>query len=257
MSDSGFAQYPSLVGKVVFITGGATGIGADFVRSFAAQGAIVAFVDIDTQAASALIDDCRNQLKNLPSFIHCDVVDTRALVGAISQIDEQFGRIDILVNNVANDDRHRFEEVTSAYFDHKVAINLRAHFFASQTGAAIMAAKGGGVIINVGSTGWQSKTAGYAVYGLSKSAMNGMTRCLARELGGKNVRVNTLTPGWVMTQRQLNMWVDESANASIDANQCLPGRIEGSDIARMALFLASDDSRMITAQEFVVDAGWT
>lgn len=257
MSGTAFARYPSLKGKVIFITGGATGIGADFVRSFAAQGALVAFVDIDENAAIPLINECYKHAASPPVFFLCDVTDTDALSQAMKQVCEQLGRIDVLINNVANDERHRMGEVTSNYFDQKVAINLRSHFFAAQTAGAIMMAQGSGVVINVGSTGWQNKTAGYAVYGMCKSAVNGLTRCLAREFGAQNVRVNTLTAGWVMTPRQLSMWVDAAANASMDANQCLPGRIEGSDIARMALFLASDDSRMITAQEFVVDAGWT
>lgn len=250
-----FAHYPSLDGKTVFITGGGSGIGADIVTAFACQGARVAFADINADSAAAVINGVPAAVTP-PLFIACDLSDVAALRAAVEQTISHFGDIDVLVNNVANDERHGFLDVTPDYFDAKTAVNLKAHFFAAQSVIPSMQRRGGGAIINLGSTGWQNKTPGYPVYGTCKSAVNGLTRSLAREFGKQNIRVNTLTPGWVMTQRQLDKWVDAAGERAMDENQCLPGRINGDDIANMALFLAADDSRMITAQEFVVDAGW-
>ncbi|MFA9275886.1 MAG: SDR family NAD(P)-dependent oxidoreductase [Candidatus Aquirickettsiella gammari] len=256
MVSKAFANYPSLLDKTVFITGGGSGIGADMVAAFARQGARVAFVDMNASSAADLLASLRN-VRTPPLFMACDVSDITALQQAVATAIAQFGEIDVLVNNVANDERHDLLAVTPEYFDSKVAINMKAHFFAVQAVLPSMLKKGAGAIINVGSTGWQNKTAGYPVYGICKSATNGLTRSLAREFGKHNIRVNTLTPGWVMTQRQLDKWVDAAGELAMDQNQCLPGRMVGEDIANMALFLASEDSRMITAQEFVVDAGWT
>jgi NAD(P)-dependent dehydrogenase (short-subunit alcohol dehydrogenase family) len=256
MYSKAFASYPSLLDKTVFITGGGSGIGADMVAAFARQGARVAFVDRDISSATALLAGLPH-VRTPPLFVACDVSDIAALQQAVNMAIAQFGEIDVLVNNVANDERHDLLAVTSDYFDSKVAINMKAHFFAVQAVLPSMQKKGAGAIINVGSTGWKNKTAGYPVYGICKSATNGLTRSLAREFGQHNIRVNTLTPGWVMTQRQIDKWVDAAGELAMDQNQCLPGRMVGDDIANMALFLAAEDSRMITAQEFVVDAGWT
>ena len=170
---------------------------------------------------------------------------------------EGAGGVDVLVNNVANDQRHTLESVTAEYFDERVAINLRPHFFATQSVLASMRARGGGAIINMGSVSWKFKGTGYAVYATCKSAMLGLTRVLAKELGADNIRVNCVVPGWVMTERQVALWVDEAGERAMDQNHCIPGRILGTDIAHMAMFLAADTARMITAQEFVVDAGWS
>lgn len=248
--------YPSLHNKRVFVTGGGSGIGADIVSAFVKQGAFVAFADRDVAASTTLTGALANEA-HPPRFIACDLSDMDALKSAVADAHAHCGDFDILVNNTANDERHQFLDVSSEFFDDKVSINLKAAFFAAQAIMPGMVRRGGGSIINLGSTGWKNKVPGYAVYATCKSAVNGLTRSLAREFGPHSVRVNTLTPGWVMTERQLAKWVDAAGEAEMDQNQCLPGRIVGSDIANMALFLGSTDSRMITAQEFVVDAGWT
>jgi NAD(P)-dependent dehydrogenase (short-subunit alcohol dehydrogenase family) len=252
-----FAHYPSLAGKAVFVTGGGSGIGADIVAAFARQGARVAFADRDLAASNALLAALDGSVPQAPLFLACDLSDMAALRAAVGQAEASLGEFDILVNNTANDERHDFLEVTPEYFDAKLAINLKVAFFAAQAVLKGMQRRGGGSIINLGSTGWKNKVAGYPVYATSKSAINGLTRSLAREYGKDNIRVNTLTPGWVMTARQIEKWVDPAGERAMDENQCLPGRIVGADVASMALFLGAHDSRMMTAQEFVVDAGWT
>lgn len=254
------ARYPSLQGRTVFISGGATGIGACFVEQFAAQGAKVGFVDRDAAAGQALVE----RIKALPNplaapaplFICCDVTDIDALRAAIRRTRAAFGPIGALVNNAANDQRHRVEEVTPEVWDQCMNVNLRHQFFAAQAVVDDMAALGGGSIINLGSISWMIKGAGYPPYATSKAAIHGLTRALAKDLGKRNIRVNALVPGWVMTERQRMLWVTPEAEQAIDASQCLPGRLLPQDIAAFALFLAADDSRMCTAQSFVVDAGW-
>lgn len=245
-------RYNSLQGRGVIITGGASGIGADLVRAFAGQGCKVGFLDRDAAAGQALS-------ASLPavSFEVCDVTDVGALQASMARLLQAIGGVDVLVNNVANDDRHSIESVTPAYFDERVAINLRPHFFATQAVLGGMRARGGGAIINMGSGSWKIKGAGYAVYATCKSAMLGLTRVLARELGPDNIRVNCVVPGWVMTERQVALWLDDAGERAMDQNHCLPGRIVGEDIANMVLFLAADTARMVTAAEFVVDAGWS
>lgn len=254
------ARYPSLQGRVVFISGGASGIGAAFVEQFRSQGAKVGFVDLDAAAADALIERLRNdgasESVSTPFFVRCDVTDTQALQAAISATRELFGPISVLVNNAANDQRHRIEDVTPEYWDRCMAVNLRHQFFAAQAVVDDMEALGGGSIINLGSTGWMNNAGGYPGYATAKAAVHGLTKTLARDFGKRNIRVNALVPGWVMTERQLKMWVDPSSEKLIDESQCLPGRLHADDIAAMALFLASDDSRMCTAQSFIVNAGW-
>ncbi|UGQ49139.1 SDR family NAD(P)-dependent oxidoreductase [Massilia endophytica] len=253
---AGSAQYPSLRSKRVFVTGGGSGIGADIVSAFVKQGAHVAFADRDAAASRSLLAALEGTGKQA-FFVEADLADIKALRGAVQAAADHFGDIDILINNTANDARHAFLDVESDGFDALMTINLKTAFFAAQAVMPGMLRRGGGSIVNLGSTGWKNKVAGYPVYAACKSAVNGLTRSLAREYGKHNVRVNTLTPGWVMTPKQLAQWVDAEGEAEMDRNQCLPGRILGSDIASMALFLASTESRMITAQEFVVDAGWT
>ncbi len=244
--------FQSLRGRSVIVTGGASGIGADLVRGFASQGCKVGFIDIDAVAGQALAGDLPDVF-----FQACDVTDVDALRQALTALIAQTDGVDVLVNNVANDARHAIESVTPEYFDERVAINLRPHFFAMQSVLSSMRARGGGAIVNMGSVSWKFKGTGYAVYATCKSAMLGFTRVLARELGVDNIRVNCVVPGWVMTERQVNLWLDEKGEAAMDQNQCLPGRIVGADIAHMVMFLAADTSRMVTAQEFVVDAGWS
>ncbi len=244
--------FNSLRDRGVLITGGASGIGADMVRSFAAQGCRVGFVDRDGAAGQALADTLDGVY-----FVACDVIDVPSLRAALDTLTVQLGGIDVLVNNVADDDRHAIEQLTPAYFDERVAINLRPHFFAVQAVLAGMRARGGGAIINMGSVSWRIKGTGYAVYASCKSAMLGFTRVLAGELGQDNIRVNCVVPGWVMTERQVRLWLDAEGERRLDRSQCLRGRIVGTDIAHMVMFLAADTARMITAQEFVVDAGWS
>ena len=243
--------FNSLRGRGVIVTGGASGIGADIVRAFAGQGCAVGFVDRDEAAGTALAKSVGNV-----HFIRCDVTDVPALKAAMADLVQRVGGADVLVNNVANDQRHTIDSVSPEYFDERIAINLRPHFFATQSVLASMRARGGGSIINMGSGSWKIKGAGFPVYATCKSAMLGMTRCLARDLGGDSIRVNCIVPGWVMTERQVTLWLDEAGERAMNENHCIPGRIVGADIAHMALFLAADTARMITAQEFVVDAGW-
>jgi NAD(P)-dependent dehydrogenase (short-subunit alcohol dehydrogenase family) len=255
------ARYPSLQGRTVFISGGATGIGASFVEQFAAQGAKVGFVDRDAVAGQALVDRIAARSHPVttpaPLFVACDVTDIEALRVAIDRTRAAFGPIGVLVNNAANDQRHQVEAVTPAFWDQCLAVNLRHQFFAAQAVIDDMAALGGGSIINLGSVSWMIKGTGYPAYATSKAAILGLTRSLAKDLGKRNIRVNALVPGWVMTERQLKLWVTPEAEREIDANQCLPGRLQPEDVAAFALFLAADDSRMCTAQSFVVDAGWS
>ncbi len=244
--------FNSLRERGVLITGGASGIGADMVRSFAAQGCKVGFVDRDAAAGQALVDAHAGV-----HFVACDVTDVSALRTTMTTLIDHLGGVDVLVNNVANDERHTLESVTPEYFDERVAINLRPHFFAMQAVLSSMRARGGGAIINMGSASWKIKGTGYAVYASCKSAMLGFTRVLAGELGKDNIRVNCVVPGWVMTERQVSLWLDAEGERRLEQNQCLPGRIIGADIANMVMFLAADTARMVTAQEFVVDAGWS
>jgi NAD(P)-dependent dehydrogenase (short-subunit alcohol dehydrogenase family) len=243
--------YHSLAGASVIVTGGALGIGADIVRAFAGQHAKVGFVDRDDAAGRALAQALPDTF-----FEACDVTDVPALQAALGRLAQQVGGVDVLVNNVANDERHKLEEVSADYFDNRIAVNLRPHFFATQAVLPSMRAKGGGSIVNIGSGSWKMKSLDLTVYATAKSAMLGFTRVLARELGPSNIRVNCVVPGWVMTERQLSLWVDEAGERAMDQNQCLPGRLVGADIAHMVLFLAADTSRMVSAAEIVVDAGW-
>ncbi|HCX81443.1 MAG: 3-oxoacyl-ACP reductase [Curvibacter sp. RIFCSPHIGHO2_12_FULL_63_18] len=253
---SEFARYPSLAGRTVFVTGGSSGIGADIVIAYARQGAKVGFTGRNAEAAAKVVE-AASALGPTPLFLQSDAADVNALREAIATTAQRFGDISVLVNNVANDQRHNLADVTPDDFDWRVAINLRPAFFAAQAVVDGMTRLGGGAIVNLGSISWMIKGAGYPVYATCKSATVGLSRSLARDLGKLNIRVNTLSPGWIMTEKQLTMWVDEAGEKAMDENQCLPGRIVGSDVANMALFLSADDSRMVTAQDFVVDAGWT
>ena len=250
------ATYPSLAGKCVFITGGGSGIGEDMVAAFAAQGARVAFVDIVREPSEALCERVAAAGFPRPEFRFCDITDINALQLTMDELAIKLGDFDILINNAANDQRHQTEDVTVDYYDQRIAINQRPMFFTCQSVLEGMKAKGGGSIINVSSMSFHAKNAGYPVYCATKAAVVGLTRGLARDLGVHGIRVNTLTPGWVMTQRQIDLWVDDAGKAEIKRAQCLPGLLMPHDISAMALFLASDDSAMCTGQDFVVDAGW-
>jgi NAD(P)-dependent dehydrogenase (short-subunit alcohol dehydrogenase family) len=251
----GFAVYPSLRDRVVFITGGASGIGAEHVTQFAAQGAKVAFVDIADDAAQALIAKIEAAGHPKPLYQHCDLKDIAALKAAIGEAGRRLGPITVLVNNAANDQRHKFEDVTVDYWDERMATNLRHQFFAIQAVAPMMRSAGGGSIINFGSVSWHSLQGGMPAYTTAKAAVEGLTRGMARDLGPDKIRVNTVIPGWIMTERQITLWLTPEGESNLMQVQCLKEKLAPVDVTRMVLWLASDDSRMCTAQLWVVDAG--
>ncbi|MCG1041398.1 SDR family oxidoreductase [Mycetohabitans sp. B8] len=250
-----FAHYPSLAGRAVLITGGATGMGASFVEQFAAQHAKVGFIDMDAGAGAALADRLGDS-RHRPVFATCDLTDLDALRKAVADLRDALGPFTALVNNAANDRRHVLREVTPAYYDASIAVNLRHQFFATQAVVPDMKVAGAGAIVNLGSISWMTKTANLSIYQSAKAAVHGMTRGLARELGPHGIRVNTLSPGWVMTNKQRRLWLDDDGRRAIKQGQCLDRELLPEDIARMALFLCADDSAMITAQQFIVDGGW-
>jgi D-xylose 1-dehydrogenase len=252
---SEFASYPSLNNRPVIISGGASGIGEGIVREFAAQGSKVGFVDIAADAGRKLEAELKAKGQTA-KFIACDITDIPAYQSAIKQFEAAHGPALALVNNAANDLRHKWEEVTPEFWDKSIAVNAKHAFFAAQAVLPGMVAAKQGSIINFGSISWMILTGNLAAYTASKAAMHGLSRSLARDVGKHGIRVNTLVPGWIMTERQLTHWVDDTANRLIDEQQALAGRLYPVDIARMALFLAADDSKMISAQDFVVDGGW-
>ena len=251
------AKFPSLKGRSVFVTGGGSGIGASIVKAFAEQGARVAFIDIAEQASRELAQQLADSDISPPWWEVCDVRDVPAMQAAIARAAAAVGDFSVLVNNVASDDRHSIESVTVDYWDQRMAINQRPAFFAIQSVVPGMKRLGGGSIINLGSTGWQLKNGSYPCYAVAKSSVNGLTRGLATTLGPDRIRVNTVSPGWVMTERQVKLNLDAKSEAALREAQCLPDLLVGEDIARMVLFLASDDGAMCSAQEFKVDGGWT
>jgi NAD(P)-dependent dehydrogenase (short-subunit alcohol dehydrogenase family) len=246
------AIYPSLKGKTVFITGGASGIGAAFVEAFHQQGCKVAFVDIAKEAGEKLA----GRLASDVWFMHCDVTDTPELQAAIKNAAKALGPITILINNAAHDERHTFEEMTPDYWDDRIAVNLKHQFFASQAVAPMMKEAGGGAIINLGSTSWMIGLGGMVAYTASKSAVTGLTRSLARDLGPYNIRVNTLLPGWIMTERQTSLWLTPEGEETLMRSQCLKRKLYPVDMAKVALFLASDEAGACTNQDFIADGGW-
>ncbi|MDC8786467.1 SDR family NAD(P)-dependent oxidoreductase [Roseateles koreensis] len=250
-----FARYPSLQDRAVLITGGATGIGACLVEQFAAQGARVAFIDLNAEAGEALALQLAGA-RHAPAFMAADLTDIEALRAAIAALRSRVGPMTVLLNNAANDKRLGLEDITPEFWDGGLAVNLKHQFFAAQALLPDMRAAGGGSIINFGSISWMLKQGGMPAYTASKAAVQGLTRCLARDLGPDKIRVNTLVPGWVMTDKQLRLWVTEETKREIAKGQCINHPLMSEDIARMALFLAADDSAMCTAQDFVVDGGW-
>jgi NAD(P)-dependent dehydrogenase (short-subunit alcohol dehydrogenase family) len=240
----------------VFITGGGSGIGESLVRHFCAQGSRVAFVDVAEEASRQLVADIAADDSEPPLFIPCDLRDIETLRVAIGQAVALNGPLQVLCNNAGSDDRHQTEDVTVAYWDDRMAVNLRHQFFAAQAARPHMKELGGGSIINFGSITWMVGDPDCPAYVTAKAAIYGMTRALARELGPERIRVNCMVPGWVMTERQVRLWLTPAGERQIDERQCLPDRLQPSDIARMALFLAADDSAMCTSQQFIVDGGW-
>jgi NAD(P)-dependent dehydrogenase (short-subunit alcohol dehydrogenase family) len=252
---SAYATYPSLIGRHVVVTGGASGIGAALVTAFAYQGARVTFLDVDEAGAAALLEDLR-EVDHLPLFLACDLTHPDALSAAIAQARAQRGPITVLVNNAANDARHDLAATTDADFDASMAVNLRHQYLAIQAVVADMRAAHGGSIICLGSTGWMIKNGGYPMYAMAKAAVHGLVNGLARPLGADRIRINCLVPGWVITDKQRRLWLDADGAAEIERRQCLPGHLKADDVARMALFLAAEDSRMCSGQSFIVDGGW-
>ena len=252
-----FAHYPSLADKVVFVTGGGSGIGASVVEHFCAQQANVVFVDIDDAPSLALCARIHEAGSRVPRYLHCDLRDVAALQAIVKRVGDETGPVTALVNNAANDDRHKAMDVTLEYWNDRIAVNLRHQFFAAQAVYPQMKAAGGGSIVNFGSISWMNSEGGYNAYTTSKAAVHGLTRGLARDWGVDHIRVNTVVPGWVLTERQIKLWLDAAGERQLFENQCLKEKLYPPDIARMVLWLAADDSRMCTAQNFIVDAGWT
>ena len=246
------AIYPDLAGKVVVVTGGAGGIGESISRAFAAQGARVGVLDIDQTRGQAL----QTALGDSALFVPCDVTDIPALQSAIQSVRDRFGPIDVLINNAAHDERHDTLSVTEAYWDNRMAVNLKHQFFAAQAVLPDMKATGKGAIVNLGSCSWVIGQGGMAAYTASKSAVLGLTRSLARDFGAFGVRVNAIAPGWIMTERQLELWVTPETEQSIYENQCLKRRLVPDDIARVVVFMSSDEAGAITNQHHIVDGGW-
>ncbi len=249
------AVYPSLRNKRVIVTGGGSGIGAGLVEAFVAQGAKVAFVDVAQDDSRALVERLTEGAEHAPSFHPLDLTDLDALNTTFTAMIDELGGVDILLNNAANDDRHTVGEVTAEYWDQRMNVNLRHVFFAAQAVVPSMKAAGGGAIVNFGSISWHLALKELILYQTAKAAIEGMTRSLARDLGRDNIRVNAIVPGNVQTPRQ-EKWYTPEGEAEIVEAQCLDGRIQPSDIAAMALFLASDDARMCTGHNYWVDAGW-
>ncbi len=250
------ALYPGLAGKTVFITGGGSGIGAAHTMAFAGQKANVAFVDIAEQESRALVDKVGAETGNAPLFIPCDIRDVKALQAAIERVRAERGDIAVLVNNAAHDQRHQIEDVTVEFWDDRMAVNLRPMFFSIQAVLPQMKRLGGGSIINFGSISWMVAHGNFPAYATAKAAVHGLTRTLARDLGPFAIRVNSVSPGWVMTERQVKLWLTPEADAERARVQCLKARVMPEDVADMVLFLASDAASKITAQDFIVDAGW-
>jgi NAD(P)-dependent dehydrogenase (short-subunit alcohol dehydrogenase family) len=251
-----YATYPSLRDRVVLVTGGASGIGASIVEHFCAQGSRVAFLDIDHAAAARLLEAIGATGRERPLFLPCDLKDITALRAAVGEVRRRLGPTRVLVNNAAHDERHALDTVTPEYWDDRLAVNLRHQFFAAQAVYPDMAAAGGGAIVNLGSTSWMAGQGGMPGYTTAKSGVQGLTRGLARDLGPHNIRVTCVVPGWIMTERQLRLWVTPEAEAELLRRQCLKRKLVPEDVARMVLFLAADDSAACTAQNYLVDAGW-
>ncbi len=250
------ATYPSLADRVVFVTGGGSGIGASIVEHLCAQRARVAFVDVLREPSEALAARLGGSAGTAPLFIPCDLRDIAALRAAVARVEARWGAVRVLVNNAAHDERHAIEAVTPEYWDDRFAVNLRHQFFAAQAVAPAMAAAGGGSIINFGSTSWMVGQGGMPAYLSAKAAVTGLTRALARDLGPRGIRVNAVVPGWIMTERQIALWLTPEGEAELLRRQCLKRRLVPEDVARVVCFLASDDSAACTSQSYIVDGGW-
>ncbi|MEO6378171.1 MAG: SDR family NAD(P)-dependent oxidoreductase [Caulobacteraceae bacterium] len=250
------ASYPDLKNRVVLVTGGGSGIGEAIVRAFARQGAKVALLDIAEDVSRALADELAGEGATVV-FEPCDLTDIPQLKQTIARIAATLGPIEVLVNNAANDTRHATEDVTEAYWDNRVAVNLKHQFFAAQAVLPGMKAAGAGAIVNLGSVSWMIGQGGMAAYTACKSAVIGLTRSLARDYGPYGIRVNAVAPGWIMTQRQLDLWINPESEAELMARQCLKRRLQPSEVAEFIVFIASDAASACINQHYVVDGGWT
>ena len=251
-----YARYPSLIDRTVFITGGADGIGSALVEQFARQGSRVAFVDKNVEYAHAAIQRCRDAgVAHVPLFYEVDLLDIDALKAACAAAVRDLGSVTVLVNNAANDDRHEWQDVTPEYFDNRINTNLRHYFFAIQALAPQMIAAAHGSVINIGSSSYMMQEDFFPGYAIAKSAVEGITRTMARTFGPHGVRVNTVLPGWVPTERQLTKWWSPEGEAGTMRDQALKRRILPEEFAQMVLFLAADDGAACTAQQFMVDGG--
>jgi NAD(P)-dependent dehydrogenase (short-subunit alcohol dehydrogenase family) len=251
-----FATYPSLRDRVVVITGGASGIGEAIVEAFSAQSASVIFLDIQDPAADALVRRIGAAGLPPPAYFHCDLTDITALEGTMKQVLQRFATVDVLVNNAGNDSRHKIEEVTSDFWDHTMAVNLKHQFFMTKAVIPAMKQVRRGSIINMSSIGWMIPSTNVPVYVTAKAAIVGMTRTLAHELGADNIRVNSILPGAIQTERQKQLWFTDAYKAEILASQALRRMLLPDEVARLVLFLAADDSSAITNQAYVIDGGW-
>jgi D-xylose 1-dehydrogenase len=249
------AIYPDLEGKTVLVTGGGSGIGEAVVRRFAMQKAKVAFIDIKEAESRALADELAGGGATV-CFERADLTDIPALRAAIGRVKEALGPVQILVNNAAHDERHPTEEVTESYWDGRIAVNLKHQFFAAQAVLPDMRAARAGVILNFGSVSWMVGQGGMAAYTASKSAVIGLTRSLARDYGAFNIRVNAIAPGWIMTQRQVDLWLNPESEGELMQRQCLKRKLQPDEIARFTVFMASEEASACTNQHYVVDGGW-
>ncbi|MBS1802486.1 MAG: SDR family oxidoreductase [Acidobacteria bacterium] len=256
VAGTGFATYPSLRGKAVLITGGATGIGASIVEHFARQGSRVAFLDVQDKAAAELIQRLRSEGATVPLYFRCDLIDVSGLKARVKEAIDQLGGVDVLVNNAANDQRHKIEDVTEEYFDQSIAVNLRPQFFMIQAVLPAMKAAGRGSIINMSSISWMIPSTGVPVYVTTKAAIVGLTRTMAHELGPLGIRVNAVLPGAIATEKQKRLVYTPEYKAEIMAAQALKRDILPEDVARLVLFLGAEDSSAITNQSYVIDGGW-
>ena len=249
-------KYFDLENKRVFVTGGGSGIGASIVEHFCEQGSEVYFVDINVEESKKLVDEMKNKKFREPTFIECDLINIKLLQDTISKILSEKGPINILINNAANDTRHKIDDVTEEYWDERINVNLRHFFFTVQAVKKSMIENNSGVIINMGSTSWMIGQGGMAAYTAAKSGVVGMTRSFARDLGEFNIRVNSVVPGWVMTQRQIEMWLNKESEEDLMKKQCLKEKLMPEEIAQAVLFFSSDQSSGCTNQSYIVDKGW-
>ena len=249
-------KYFDLENKRVFITGGGSGIGASIVEHFCEQNAEVYFIDINEEDSNKLVKECENKKLSVPNFIKCDLLNIKELQSTISKIISEKGPIEILINNAANDERHKIEDVTEEFWNDRMNINLRHYFFTVQSVRESMIKNNGGVIVNIGSASWMIGQGGMAAYTAAKSGVVGLTRSFARDLGEYNIRVNSVVPGWTITQRQLEKWLTPESEAEMMKKQCIKKRLMPSDIAKAVLFFSSNQSSGCTNQSYVVDNGW-